>query len=147
VEEAERKAAAAKRASTADGAALGTESRNCAICQKDVMYSEYNKNQWNKGEGKSKCRSCVEQALAQEASQQKASSDEKLEKARQQVKEATASGNQPAILKAESELAALEAEKVTGLKPIRMGRGGGRGRGRGSGRTTGGRGRGRAGRK
>lgn len=146
MEEAERKVAAAKQASTAGGGAVSTESRNCAICQKGLTYGAYNKNQWNKGEGKSKCRSCVEQALAQEASQQKASSDEKLEIARQKVKEATASGNQPAILKAESELAALEAEQVTGLKPVRMGRGGGRGRSRGSGRT-GGRGRGCGGRK
>jgi hypothetical protein len=48
-------------------------------------------------------------------------------------------GNVADILKAESELSALEAEQVTGLKPVKMGRGGG---GRGRGRSSGGSGRG-----
>jgi hypothetical protein len=57
------------------------------------------------------------------------------------VEEANASGNAQKIVVAESELAALEAEKVTGLKPVKMsaGRGRGRGRGGGRGRGTGGR--------
>ena len=40
---------------------------------------------------------------------------------------------------AESEVAALEAQKVTGLQPVRLGRGGGRGRGRGGRSGRGGR--------
>lgn len=135
--------AAAKRAASTDASTESTETRVCVICTKDLEYGAYNKNQWNKGEGKSKCRSCVEKALTDEASQQKASKEEKLLEARRQVKLATESGNQQAILKAESVLAALEAEKVTGLKPVRMGRGGrGRGRGGGRGLRTSGRGRG-----
>lgn len=55
-------------------------------------------------------------------------------------------GNVKERLKYESQLSALEAERVTGLKPINMGRGGGRGkwrtrgrgRGRGGGRSSGG---------
>ena len=54
---------------------------------------------------------------------------------------AKAGGDAMAILKAESVLSALEAEKVTGLKPVAMGRS--RGGGRGSYRRGGGRGRGR----
>lgn len=59
------------------------------------------------------------------------------------MEKAKISGNLQAILKAESQLAALEAEKVTGLKPMKMSStGGGRGRGRcrGGGRGRGGRG-------
>lgn len=147
VEEAERKAATEKRVASAIAGSSDdpTEIRKCTICKEGLAYSAYNKNQWNKGEGKSKCRSCVEKALAREASEQKASKDEKLEAARSSLKLAEASGNTPAILKAGSIVAALEAEKVTGLKPIRMGRGGGRGRGRTSGRLSG-RGRGKTGR-
>ena len=40
--------------------------------------------------------------------------------ARQAVDDANRSGNSMAILKAESVLAALEGEKVTGLRPVRM---------------------------
>ena len=144
VEEKERQLAAAKRASTA-ASTESTEKRVCVICTQDLEYGAYNKNQWNKGEGKSKCRSCVEKALTEEVSQQKASKEGKLLGARRQVKLATESGNQQAILKAESVLAALEAEKVTGLKPVRMGRG--RGRGGGRGLRTRGRGRGRGGKR
>lgn len=145
VEEKERQLAAAKRASTAASTDESTEKRLCVICTQDLEYGAYNKNQWNKGEGKSKCRSCVEKALTEEASQQKASKEGKLLEARRQVKLATESGDQQAILKAESVLAALEAEKVTGLKPVRMGRG--RGRGGGRGLRTSGRGRGRGGKR
>jgi hypothetical protein len=134
-EEAERAAAASKRALTTT-AETSDETRSCASCQQDLNLDKYNKNQWNKGEGKSKCRACVELALAKEASDMKVAKEGKLEQAKSNVKLANQSGNAHAILKAESELAALEAELVTGLKPVRMsGRGGGR-------RSSGGRGRG-----
>jgi predicted metal-dependent peptidase len=95
----------------------------------------YNKNQWNKGDGKSKCRKCVDDMLAKEASEQNVSNmEDKLEKARAHVAAAQASGNVRAVVKAESELAALQAELVTGLKPVRMASG------RGSHRRTGGQG-------
>lgn len=94
----------------------------------------YNRNQWNKGDGKSKCRECVEKALADEQTQQTQFKEAQLEAARTKVQDAKQSGNAALILQAESELAALEAHKVTGLKPVKLGRGGGRrsaGRGRG----------------
>ena len=58
---------------------------------------------------------------------------------KRKIKEADAKGNVKEKLKYESQLSALEAEHVTGLKPVVMGRGRGRrsswrGRGTGCGR-------------
>jgi Stc1 domain len=136
-EENERNAASQKRtkeAETQSGDA--SETLSCQSCSKVLDASHYNKNQWNKGSGKARCRTCVETSLAEERQQLVYSQEAKLQAAKDKVAEAQASGNAHSILKAESELAALEAEKVTGLKPIKMSQGGG-GRGRG------GRGRGR----
>jgi hypothetical protein len=107
----------------------------------------YNRNQWNKGDGQAKCRACVDEALATERARQSAGQDDKINAARQRVAMAHASGNAQAIATAEAELAALQAEKVTGLKPIKMvaagrgarGRGGRIGRSSGRGRARGGR--------
>jgi hypothetical protein len=74
----------------------------------------------------------VESPIADEESQQKLSKETTLAAAKANVEQAKASGNAQALLKAESEVAALEAEKVTGLKPVKMSRGrstSGRGRG------------------
>ncbi|CAB9523653.1 expressed unknown protein [Seminavis robusta] len=141
-EEKERQAAAAKRSTNANATSEG-ETLACKSCTKELDASQFNKNQWNKGAGKARCRSCVEKALEEEKQQQASSQATKLQAAKDKVAQAEASGNAQAILKAESELAALEAEKVTGLKPVKMSSraGGGRGRGRG------GRGRGRGGRR
>ena len=140
LEEKERAAAAAKRAAAPAVAGGGGETLKCKACEKNLNASHYNKNQWSKGEGKARCRKCVEQALEDEKKSQETSTATKLQAAKDKVAQAQAGGNAQAILKAESELAALEAEKVTGLKPVKMSRGGG-GRGRGRGRS--GRGRGR----
>ena len=153
-EEQERKAAAEKRNNqatlTASGDSSSTdfenETRECSSCNEVKKFGEYNRNQWNKGENKSRCRICVEKSIKDEAKQQTDSKQLKIQKAKHEVEKAKKSGNAQAILKAESELSALEAEQVTGLKPVKMG---GRGRGRGGGRFRGGggRGRGRGGRK
>lgn len=136
----EQAAAASKRQSDAND----KEERACATCKKELPASEYNRNQWSKGEGKARCRSCVEQAVAAEAASSQQSKQAAITKAREDVARAKATGKSSEILRAESVLSALEAEQVTGLKPVRMsGRGGGgRGRGRFSGRGgRGGRGR------
>lgn len=120
------------------------ESRSCAgACGKDLPKSAYNRNQWSKGESKSRCRECVEQAVKDEATEQAKAKEEKIELAKGKVEEAKKSGNQAKILAAESELAALEAEKVTGLKPVKLSSRGGRGGRGGRGIRSGGRGRGR----
>jgi superfamily II helicase len=146
-EEAERKAAAERRATkqttapatngeevsaAANHSPATSETRSCAACQKDLASTAFNRNQWAKGVGKSRCRKCVEQALKDEAAQQKESKQAAIDKARQDVEKAKAKGNAKEILKAESVLSSLEAEQVTGLKPVKMSGRGGRGRGRGA---------------
>ena len=122
------------------------ESRECAACSKVLPHSTFNRNQWSKGDGKSRCRQCVEESIQNEAQQQSQSRSDQIVAAKEKVEQAKKSGSASAILAAESELAALEAEKVTGLKPVRMaagGRGGNKApwkRGGGSGRGRGGRG-------
>ena len=151
-EKAERDAAEARRkqkmaAVTGSDGADGKEEeevRQCAgSCQKQLPQSSFNRNQWGKGEGKSRCRKCVEQSLEDDKTQQSQSKQQKIDAARAKVEKLKKTpGTKPQdIVAAESELAALEAEKVTGLKPIRLGSGRG-GRGRGRGRSGGGRGRG-----
>lgn len=134
----EREAAAAKRqqTQTQETTLSNDERRTCPSCLNELAQSEYNRNQWSKGKGKSRCRSCVEQALKDDAAQQSKIMQEQLARAKEDMEKANASGNALQVLKAESVLAALEAEKVTGLKPIKMARGG-----RGHGRSGGGHGR------
>ena len=126
-------ASAARQRSTAGGGP--SETRVCAACQESLSADAYNRNQWGKGPGKSRCRSCVEKAVATETAASKLSKEQVIQSAREEVAKAKASGSSQAILKAESLLSALEAEHVTGLKPVKMSRGRGRARGRGRGRA------------
>jgi len=148
-EEQEKRAAARDKAGLADDSRNANddhdennnETRTCAgPCHKTLPKDSYNRNQWTKPEGKSRCRECVEQSIKEESITQKTKKDDKIEEARKKIENLKLSKTATAqeIVAAESELAAIEAEKVTGLKPIRLGgRGGGsrkygRGRGRGS---------------
>jgi len=134
---------AASKAHDADS----TETRICATCKTSKSAGEYNRNQWNnKPEGKARCRQCVEKAVADETNSASASKEDAFRKAREAVDKARASGHAGAILKAESVLSALEAEKVTGLKPVNMSSGRGR-KGRGTGGRFASRGRGGRGRR
>jgi len=139
-EQLEREQAAARKAvdiiettdPLAGSSGSAESSRVCAACQIDKPVADFNKNQWNKGAGVGRCRACVEQSVADEKASNERAQAEKLAAAQAEVEKAKKSGNATAILKAESVLSALQAEKVTGLKPVRMNRGGGgRGRGRG----------------
>jgi hypothetical protein len=155
-EVAERKAAAARRTATATsgtGNSTGdstTGSLKCATCQESLSVEKFNKNQVSKGEGKARCRSCVETAIAKEGQIAAASKEAQIAAARERVTKAhssTKANKSMEILAAESALAALEAEHVTGLKPVVLGRGRGRGgrwssgRSRSTGRGSAGRGR------
>ena len=92
--------------------------RECANCQQEHPQSLYNKNQWNnKKEGVSRCIHCIEAAAKEEAQQSNAALLAKIEAAQVAVQEAQGTARQ---LPAESVLAALQAELVTGLKPVRM---------------------------
>ena len=117
------------------------ETRKCVSCEKPLPYSAFNKNQWNKGEGKSRCRQCVEKSIILEEQKSKELKAAKIEEAKAKVEAAEASGNAIRKVQARAELAALEAEHVTGLKPVSGRKGGGRGRG--GRRSNSGRGRGR----
>lgn len=132
----EREAAAANQKKSPSAPKNGNgrteeENRKCGACAKELPQSSFNRNQWSKGHGKSRCRSCVEQSVKMEAQQQSRSKEDQISAAKKKVEQAKQSGFASAILAAESELAALEAERVTGLKPVCMaagGRGGGRGK-------------------
>mmetsp|Transcript_10256 Transcript_10256/g.15746 ORF Transcript_10256/g.15746 Transcript_10256/m.15746 type:complete len:190 (-) Transcript_10256:2289-2858(-) len=139
VQSAEEKERAAPEARRINDSTIH-ETRECSVCQTQKEFSDFNRNQWNKGERKSKCRLCVEKVLAEESLKQVQGKEQKLKDARAKVAIAKESGDKAKALAAESELAALEAELVTGLKPVRMNRGGGRGRS-GRIRSRGGRGR------
>ena len=73
-----------------------------------------------KGENKSRCRKCVEQSIQDETSSQTKNKQDKITAAKLKVEEANKSKDAKLIAAAESELAALEAEKVTGLKPMKL---------------------------
>ncbi len=92
----------------------------------------------SKGAGKQRCRECVEASEQAASSQGAVNQAAKIEEARRALQQAEIGGSAAATAGAAARLAALEAEKVTGLKPVILGRGG-RGRGRGSWRGRGGR--------
>ena len=81
----------------------------------------------------------MEKAIQTEESGRKSSREDKLEEVRKKIKEMELKNDIPGRVQYESQLSALEAEHVTGLKPVKMGSGRGSWRNR-SGR--GGRGRG-----
>jgi len=105
------------------------DKKNCAgSCKQLLPKDSYNRNQWSKPEGKSRCRLCVEKSISEDEKQVRNNKEGKIDMARKKVEDLKLSKSATAreIVAAESELAAFEAESVTGLKPIRMGgRGGG----------------------
>jgi Stc1 domain len=105
----ERETAAAARNSlgTSASTTATNETRTCAACQAQLNQSAFNKSQWNKGDGVSRCRACVEAAVKQDVIQRETLQAEKLAAAVMAVDEAKKSGNTMAILKAESVVAAL----------------------------------------
>jgi hypothetical protein len=52
------------------------ETRICAGCHQTIAMALYNKNPWNKGAGKSKCRHCVDSSVALETAKQEESKQE-----------------------------------------------------------------------
>lgn len=150
-EEKERLAAAAKKATTSTTSDSNANANDppvtCAKCRKSLPPTDFNRNQIAKKE-KARCRKCVEEAIQLEESSIKSSKEEKLQEILKKIKEMEIKGDIAGRVKYESELSALEAEHVTGLKPVKMGNAGGRGgwrsrSGRGGGRGRGGAGAGR----
>lgn len=142
----EREAAAARRkeqppsqSSSATAAAAEDEGkRECTACQQELSLCAYNRNQWSKGPGKSRCRSCVEEAVEAEATPHDQSKTDAIKQARADLEKAEQTpADTLGVVKAAAKLSALEAELVTGLRPkiIRRPMRGGR-----SGRSSSGRG-------
>uniref|UniRef100_A0A7S0JH32 Stc1 domain-containing protein n=1 Tax=Calcidiscus leptoporus TaxID=127549 RepID=A0A7S0JH32_9EUKA len=116
------------------------DQHTCSACEIVLPASAFNRTQLSKGTEKQRCQQCVgrseqEASAAVEERQKVALADAKAA-----LRRAEASGSVVEKLTASATHAALEAERVTGLKPVILGRGG-RGRGRGSwrGRAGGGR--------
>lgn len=132
--EAERLAAAQRQGATSPSAAQPLE--RCAQCARALPASSFNRSQLSKGADKQRCQECV--ALAEKAALSEG--DERyaarLAAARAAMQHAEAAGTPRDKLATASAFAAIEAEKVTGLKPVKMGSAVGRGRvgGRGLGR-------------
>mmetsp|Transcript_24388 Transcript_24388/g.57980 ORF Transcript_24388/g.57980 Transcript_24388/m.57980 type:complete len:182 (+) Transcript_24388:149-694(+) len=125
-EERERSEAASKRKT----ALVGGES-TCSSCKQTLPLDNFNRNQLAKKD-KARCRLCVEKSIKDEERTRESSKQGKLDEIKRKMKEADTKGDVKERLRWESQLSALEAEFVTGLKPIVMGRGRGRrGRGRG----------------
>ena len=149
-QEKERLEAERKRASSSIGGTSGvngngngdkndaksSEQVTCAACKKALDPSKFKRNQLSK-HAKARCISCVEESVKKEETQRQQSKDDKLAELQKLIKEAEAKGDVMGRVRYESQVAALEGERVTGLKPISMGRGRSRGRG---GRGRGGRG-------
>lgn len=137
----EREAAAARRTNKkSSGPTSSNECHTCVSCQKSLPETDFNRNQLAKKE-KARCRKCVEKAVQDEESGRKSSKDEKIGDLKKKMEQLSLSGNVAEKMKLESELSALEAEYVTGLKPIKLSAAG-----RGSWRRRAGRGRGGSGR-
>ena len=100
----------------------------CSSCARRLLGEAFNRTQLSKGAGKMRCRECVEKSEQASASASSQKNEATIEEARAALQKAEISGSAAQTLAASSRLAALEAEKVTGLKPVVLGK---RGRGRG----------------
>jgi hypothetical protein len=140
-EERERQMAATKQATNCAASVLSSTAEQdpvvmtmCCSCKKSLPASDYNRNQLAKKD-KARCRTCVQQSIDEEERSRTSGREQKLQDLREKLQLMNVKGDVKNKLKYESELSALEAEHVTGLKPVVMGRGG-----RGSWRRRAGRG-------
>jgi len=144
---AERAAASAKSAALApapSGGAVGEAAPDpvCSVCATAKAAFNFTGAQIKKGPGKQRCSECVAAAEAAASSEVGDRWEARYKDAKDAARKAEAAGTPVEKVRAHSLVAAIEAEKVTGLKPVVLGRGGRR---RGSWRGGGGaRGRGRA---
>eukprot|EP00955_Chlamydomonas_euryale_P033788 349632-Chlamydomonas_euryale.AAC.46 len=133
--------AAARAAGADDAGSSGNADKaayTCAACEQELGAASFSAKQLAKGATKQRCRSCVEVAEAAEAGAGEARRVARLAEAAESLRAAEAVGDKAAVLAASSRVAAIEAEGVTGLRPVVLGRGrrGGRA-GRGAGRIGG----------
>uniref|UniRef100_A0A7S0EW07 Stc1 domain-containing protein n=1 Tax=Phaeocystis antarctica TaxID=33657 RepID=A0A7S0EW07_9EUKA len=127
----ERDVAATKTA--AGGAAVPagdgpSEGHECSSCKNALPATAFSRSNLSKGPGKQRCSECVAEAEKAHVTAGDAALREKLAAAKTAAAKAEASGSVVEKLAAHSKVAAIEAQMVTGLKPVVLGRGG-RGRG------------------
>jgi hypothetical protein len=136
-EERERLAAAAKQASRASAAVTTTLSSSeiggaeqdvvlnimCCSCKKSLSASDFNRNQLAKRD-KARCRNCVQKSIDEEEQNRNSCREQKIHDLQEKLELMNVKGDIKGRLKYESELSALEAEHVTGLKPMVLGKGG-----------------------
>jgi hypothetical protein len=127
--------AAAQRQSAQDQPSAETLER-CAQCARSLPHASFNRSQLSKGAEKQRCQECVAVTENTAVSEGEGIYAARLADARLAMQQAEASGTPREKLATASAFAAIEAEKVTGLKPVKMGSAVGRGRigGRGLGR-------------
>jgi len=130
----ERAAAAAKAAAAPAPADGGGGEVVCSACCKPRPAGDFTRAQLQKG-AKARCGDCVAAAGAAAAAAPSDAWEARYKEAKEAARKAEAVGTAAARLAAASKVAALEGERVTGLKPVVLGRGG---RGRGSWRGRGG---------
>eukprot|EP00912_Choanoflagellata_sp_UC4_P001907 UC4_evm7s1221 len=130
--EAERAAAVARSASEVYSSDI-PEFYICTKCEKTLPTYNFSRGQLSKKKsGNQRCKNCIDKAQQKERDSAAQKSLERLEDARK-ISEATGSSKTLDALAALSVETATEAELVTGLKPVTLGRGRGRrGRGRGA---------------
>ena len=122
-------------AGASEGAPAGSEALHaCAACAQDLPESAFTKNAFKKGAGKRRCQKCVEAAEGVTKGEGAAAQEQKMATLKAKVEAAATPAERAAAMSA---LAAAEAEVVTGLKPVVLGkggRGGKGGKGKGSGK-------------
>jgi len=102
------------------------EQFTCSLCSTVFPRESFNRNQLNKGPEKQRCKACVEKTVAEELQSTAGCRTARLKEAKERLRKAETSGAAAEKLAAASELAALEAEIVTGLKPKVLGKGRGK---------------------
>ena len=121
IAKAEQAEAAAKTtkvpASSSEGG-VGETTARCRACGKELSVDLFNKNQLRKGDDKRRCRDCVRLAEEEEKKKIEDTKAGKIAAAEAQLLSARTPAEQ---LKATAELSALQAETVTGLKPVVLG--------------------------
>ncbi|KAJ1619760.1 hypothetical protein T492DRAFT_1083288 [Pavlovales sp. CCMP2436] len=127
--------AAAERQRQAPLTAVGDEDAVvCSACARAHAPAAFNRSQLSKGVDKQRCQECVANAEKNAAGESKGRYAARLAEAKLAMQEAEASGSALQKCATASAYAAMQAECVTGLKPIKLGAlRGGRGRGRGRG--------------
>lgn len=116
-QKAEQSQAAAKTASKSSD-----ETAMCSACQRDLSVGAFNKTQLRKGEDQRRCRECILKAEEDERETVVAAKASRKKYLEEQLEKAEKSGNASEKCKFAAALSAFEAELVTGLKPVLLGK-------------------------